>query len=816
MKPSVASLYQAVEIAQEIPPLLIGERSNTNGSKKFRECLLADDFDGCLRIGLDQEAQGAQILDLCSAYAGRDETADLTRLVKLYAESVKIPIMIDSTTPSCIEACLKLYPGRCIINSINLEDGGKTLDKVCLLAKKYGAAVVALTINVKGMAMTADEKVETARQIYEQAVGKHGLRPQDILFDPLTFTIGAGDENLFDAGVQTLEGIRRIKQELPGVFTVLGLSNISFGLLPASRKILNSVFLHEAVEQGLDAAIIDPGKILPLAQISEEDRTFCFDLIYNRDQGQEKSPLMRFIDHFAERIEEDDDDEELVQRPEEELHQKIVRGDKDGIEDILAVLLERNLPLEIVNQILVPAMRHVGELFGKGELLLPFVLQSAEAMKKSVAWLEPHMDRVDQEEGIKVLLATVQGDVHDIGKNLVDILLSNNGYKVFNIGIKVPAETIIAKAQELQVDMIGLSGLLVKSAIVMQESLPQYHEAGLKVPILLGGAALTREFVANSCVPNYGAPVVYCADAFDGLKALKDYETGQLIATAAVPKSGQPRMKPGLKNIKIDRSDSIPEPPFLGLRHVADIDPAHLFSYVNEQALFRGRWGYRRTSSSSAEDYAELTRTTVLPLYEKLKRQVIEEGLLQPKAAYGYFRCYGEGDALYVEAGDETYQFDFPRQQSPPHLCIADYYRSRDEGGDIAAFFVVTIGDQIAAETKKLFEADAYHDYLMLHGFSVEVTDALAEYWHEVMRRELGISGEKPSDMTGYVTQGYQGSRYGFGYPACPDLDAHQMLFKMLEPEAIGVTLTETMEMVPEVSTSAIIAHHPQAKYFAV
>jgi 5-methyltetrahydrofolate--homocysteine methyltransferase len=816
MKPSVASLYQAVEIAQEIPPLLIGERSNTNGSKKFRECLLADDFDGCLRIGLDQEAQGAQVLDLCSAYAGRDETADLTRLVKLYAESVKIPIMIDSTTPACIEACLKLYPGRSIINSINLEDGGKTLDKVCRLAKKYGAAVVALTINVEGMAMTADEKVETARQIYEQAVGKHGLRPQDILFDPLTFTIGAGDKNLFDAGIQTLEGIRRIKQELPGVFTVLGLSNISFGLPPASRKILNSVFLHEAVEQGLDAAIIDPGKILPLAQISEEDRTFCFDLIYNRDQGAEKSPLMRFIDHFAERVETQEDDETLDKRPEEELHQKIVRGDKNGIEDILAVLLERNRPLDIVNQILVPAMRHVGELFGKGELLLPFVLQSAEAMKKSVAWLEPHMERVDEEEGLKILLATVQGDVHDIGKNLVDILFSNNGYKVFNIGIKVPAETIIAKAQELQVDMIGLSGLLVKSAIVMQESLPQYREAGLKVPILLGGAALTREFVANSCVPNYDAPVVYCADAFDGLKALKDYEAGQLIATAAAPKSGQPRMKPGLKNVKIDRSDTIPEPPFLGLRHVTDIDPAKLFPYVNEQALFRGRWGYRRTSSSSAEEYAELTRTTVLPLYEKLKRQVLEEGLLQPKAAYGYFRCYGEGDTLYVEAGDETFAFDFPRQQSPPHLCIADYYRSRDEGGDIAAFFVVTIGDQIAAETKRLFEADAYHDYLMLHGFSVEVTDALAEYWHEVMRRELGIAGEQPNDMTGYVTQGYQGSRYGFGYPACPDLDAHKMLFKMLEPEAIGVTLTETMEMVPEVSTSAIIAHHPQAKYFAV
>ena len=816
MKPSVASLYQAVEIAQDIPPLLIGERSNTNGSKKFRDCLLAEDFDGCLRIGLDQEAQGAQILDLCSAYAGRDETADLTRLVKLYAESVKIPIMIDSTTPDCIEACLKLYPGRCIINSINLEDGGMTLDKVCRLAKKYGAAVVALTINDKGMAMTADEKVETARQIYEQAVGKHGLRPQDVLFDPLTFTIGAGDTSLLDAAIQTLEAIRRIKQELPGVFTVLGLSNISFGLPQASRKILNSVFLHEAVEQGLDAAIIDAGKILPLAQISEEDRAFCFDLIYDRGQGEEKSPLMRFIDHFAERVETAEAEESQEKRPEEELHQKIVRGDKDGIEDVLAVLLDRYPPLEIINQILVPAMRHVGELFGKGELLLPFVLQSAEAMKKSVAWLEPLMEKVDHEEGIKILLATVQGDVHDIGKNLVDIMLSNNGYKVFNIGIKVPAETIIAKARELDVDMIGLSGLLVKSAIVMQESLPQYREAGLKVPILLGGAALTSEFVANSCVPNYDAPVVYCADAFAGLKAVKDFEAGTLKATVAAPKNGQPRMKPGVKDVNIDRSHPAPEPPFYGLRHVIDIDPAELFPYVNEQALFRGRWGYRRTSSTSAEEYTELMRKTVVPLYEGLKQRALAENLLQPKAAYGYFRCYSEGDTVFVENGDETMAFEFPRQQSPPHLCIADYYRSRDEGGDVAAFFVVTIGEQIAVETKKLFEADAYHDYLMLHGFSVEVTDALAEYWHEVMRRELGIAAEKPADMTGYVTQGYQGSRYGFGYPACPDLDAHEMLFKLLRPEVIGVTLTETMEMVPEVSTSAIIAHHPQAKYFAV
>jgi 5-methyltetrahydrofolate--homocysteine methyltransferase len=816
MKPSVASLYQAVELAQEIPPLLIGERSNPNGSKKFRECLLAEDYDGCLRIGLDQEAKGAQVLDLCVAYAGRDELADLTRLTRMYAESVKVPIMIDSTTPDCIEACLKIYPGRCIVNSINLEDGGKTLDRVCRLAKKYGAAVVALTINEQGMAMTADEKLATARAIHDMAVNRYGLRPQDILFDPLTFTIGAGDESLRDAGIQTLEGIRLIKRELPGVLTLLGLSNISFGLPPASRKILNSVFLHEAVNAGLDAAIIDAGKILPLAQISGEDRTLCLDLIYDRRQDRQETPLTRFINHFSERIDEDDDEEQGVQRPEEALHQKIVRGDKEGLEDILSVLLERYRPLEIVNQILVPAMRHVGELFGRGELLLPFVLQSAEAMKKSVAWLEPYMDRVDQEGGIKVLLATVQGDVHDIGKNLVDILLSNNGYKVFNIGIKVPAETIIQKARELKVDVIGLSGLLVKSAIIMQESMPQYRDAGLTTPILLGGAALTREFVAKSCVPAYDGPVVYCADAFAGLKALRDFEEGRLVSTWIEIAGDRQQMKPGLKNVELDRSNPVPAAPFLGCRHVTEIDVEPLFAYVNEQALFRGRWGYRRTTSSSADEYRALIENTVKPLYAKLKRQAVDGGLLQPKVAYGYFPCYSEGNTVYVEADGEIHAFSFPRQQSPPHLCIADYYKTREEGGDVAAFFVVTIGERVGEEIHRLFEADAYHDYLMLHGFSVEVTDALAEYWHEVMRRELGIGEETPEDMTGYVSQGYQGSRYGFGYPACPDLDVHQTLFRILRPDMIGVTLTETMEMVPEQSTSAIIAHHPQAKYFAV
>ena len=817
MKPSVASLYQATELLQDLGPLIIGERTNANGSRKFRECLLQDDYAACLTIAQEQEQSGAHILDLCAAYAGRDETRDMVTLVKMFASSIKIPIMIDSTTPECIEACLKVYPGRPIVNSINLEDGGVNIRKVCPVLKKYGAAVVALTINEKGMAMTADDKVATARAIHNIAVGEFGLRPHDILFDALTFTVGAGDETLRDAAVQTLEAIRRIKAELPGVMTVLGVSNISFGLAPESRKVLNSVFLHEAVQAGLDAAIIDAGKVLPLSKISPEDLEISLDLLYDRVKEAEQSPLMRFIDYFAEHKEEGQDEKETdrVRLPEQLLFESVVDGEKAGLEDTLTILLQRRKPLTIVNDILVPAMRHVGELFGRGDLLLPFVLKSAEVMKASVSFLEPYMEKADNVAVTTILLATVQGDVHDIGKNLVDIILSNNGYKVHNLGIKVPAETVIEKARDLKVDIVGLSGLLVKSAIVMKNSMPQYEAAELKAPILLGGAALTQKFVAEECVPAYSPAVVYCADAFAGLRAVRDFEAGKLTATAWNAAEQGERFKPGAKNVEITRDTPSPKPPFLGARSVEDIDPAPLFSYINEQALFRGRWGYRR-GKMGAEEYEALIAETVRPLYEEFKRRAIAERLVQPKAVYGYFPCWSEEDVLTVEDGAAAHKFAFPRQAEPPYLCIADFYKTREEGGDVVGFFVVTIGEAIGRATRELYDTNQYHDYLMLHGFGVEVTDALAEYWHQVMRRELGIAGTEPTSLTGYVTQAYQGSRYGFGYPACPDLDAHKPVFAMLKPERIGVSLTDQMEMVPEQTTSAIVAHHPQAKYFAV
>ncbi|MDT8421406.1 MAG: vitamin B12 dependent-methionine synthase activation domain-containing protein [Desulfuromonadales bacterium] len=811
----LASLYQAIELKQEIPPLLIGERANPNGSRKFRDLLLADDFDGCLQVGLEQEARGAQVIDLCAAYAGRDEKSDLPRLVEKFAGSLKAGLMIDSTDPDCIEASLKLYPGRCVINSINLEDGGANLDRVCRLARRYGAAVVALTIDESGMAMTAAAKVGVVERILHLAVEQYGLRPQDLLFDPLTFTIGSGDTTLFDAGIQTLEAIREIKRRWPDVATLLGVSNISFGLQPAVRKIINSVFLHEAVEAGLDAAIVDAAKVMPLAQISAEDRNVCLDLIYDRERSEEDTPLMRLMDHFSDHRGEAEEEAGRGNAPaEEEIRRKLVTGDRDGLEDLLTILLQRYPALEIVNRLLVPAMREVGDLFGRGELLLPFVLQSAEVMKRSVAFLEGFMER-DAESGqqTRILLATVQGDVHDIGKNLVDIILTNNGYKVYNIGIKVPAETIIAKARELEVDVIGLSGLLVKSAIIMQQSMPQYQEAGLTMPILLGGAALTGKFVAESCVPGYTAPVVYCADAFAGLRAIREYEEGRLASTRA-DAAAPVRNRPGPKEA-LDNRHAVPSVPFFGRRVVRDIDPERLFTYLNRQALIRGRWGYRRAKQGK-EEYARLLSETVEPLYARLKKRLLDEQLLQPQVVYGYFPCRSEGDSLLVNADSEVFRFDFPRQTLAPNLCIADYFKGGETEQDLVGFFVVTIGEQLAQLTAELFRDDQYHDYLMVHGLGVELTDALAEYWHQQMRAEMGFADPEGQGEREYVTQEYRGSRYGFGYPACPDLEAHRPLFAMLRPEEIGVSLTETLEMVPEMSTSAIVAHHPQAKYFAI
>lgn len=821
-KPQLASAYQAVDLEQSPKPLMIGERANANGSKKFRECLLADDMEGCLQIALAQEEAGsAHALDLCVAYAGRDEQADMQTLLGKVAYASRLPVVIDSTNPDVVEKALQRYPGRAVINSIHLEDGGANLERICRLAKKYGAACIALTIGPAGMARTVDEKLALAKEIYDRAVGQFGLRPCDLIFDVLTFTVGSGDESLREAGICTLEAIARVKAALPGVLTTLGVSNISFGLSPAGRRVLNSLFLHEAIEKGLDTAIVDAAKILPLAQIDEADREAALALLYHRVTEERPDPLLAFIAHFdraADAPEDQANSEELP--PEQQLQQKVFRGDREGLDDLLAILRGRHRAEAIINDLLIPAMRLVGERFGRGETLLPFVLQSAEVIKRAVDLLEPFVKEQIQSSPSgdapakrpTVLLATVAGDVHDIGKNLVDILLRNNGYHVHNIGIKVSTETIIAEAQAKQVDVIGLSGLLVKSAIGMKESLPQFAAAGLRQPILLGGAALTASFVADQCVPEYPTgEVVYCRDAFSALTAMRDYEQGTLASTAS-PKRGHvaPAAKAS-KGVELASGHPVPDVPFVGRRHVMDLDPQAVFPFVNTQALFRGRWGYRRGAMSS-EAYAEQIEANVQPLYRDLIRRSCEENLIQPRVAYGYFRCQAEGETLRVQdphAASEV-SFVFPRQADPPHRCIADFfYQGNDANapeGDVVGFFVVTLGEAFARATQELYQRDEYHEYMLLHGFGVEVTDALAEYWHRQMRREMGLTPQG----------GAPGCRYGFGYPACPDLDAQQGVFTLLDPAAIGVTLSETMQMAPELSTSAIVAHHPQANYFAV
>ncbi len=817
--PSLSSGYQAVPIRQEIPPLMIGERTNTSGSKKFRELLLADNFNAALQMAVEQERTGAGALDLCTAYAGRDELVDMTTLTAMFAESVKAPLVIDSTRPNIIEEAIKLYPGRCIINSINLEDGGETLGKMCTIAKRYGAAVIALTIDEDGMAMSPQKKLQVARRICDLAVGKYGLRPADLLFDPLTFTIGSGDENLLTAATDTIEAIRLIKSELPGVHTVLGLSNISFGLPANARVVLNSVFLNEVVEAGMDAAIIHAGKILPLARISDEDREMCLDLIHNRRQPGEQSPLMKLIDHFVGRQDQttQTQSDDLTKRPEQLLQEKVLNGDQQDLADLLTILMERHDPADIINAHLLPAMQKVGELFGKGEMLLPFVLQSAETMKHSVDILQPFMSHQEAAAGLKVLLATVEGDVHDIGKNLVAIILSNNGCDVHDIGIKVPTQTIIDKAAELDVDVIALSGLLVKSAIVMQDALPRMKKAGLTQPVLLGGAALTPKFVAENCTPQYDSPVVYCKDAFAGLKAIHDHESGSLRSTTFEAHKPHAAARAQVQAVAVGHDNPTPTTPFIGVRHELDINPAEILPYINEQALFRWRWGYKRAHMNEQE-YEKLLSDTVRPIFQELVRQTLHEGLIQPKIAYGYFRCHSDGNRLVVDNDGREIVFDFPRQSAGSRLCITDYFKSESAGGDIVGFCLATVGDGVCERIRELYESDRYHDYLVLHGFSVETAEALMEYWHDMIRRQLSIAGKgvRSSDSNVAIVRKYQGQRYGFGYPACPNLEDQRKVFQLLRPEAIGVTLTDSLQMVPEQSTSAIITHHPQAKYFAV
>jgi 5-methyltetrahydrofolate--homocysteine methyltransferase len=677
---------------------------------------------------------------------------------------------------------------------------GENLDTVCRSVKKYGACVTALTIDEAGMAMDCDAKFNIAKRIYELVTVKHGISADALFFDPLTFTVGSGDEKLRDAAVQTLEAIKRIKAELPGCHTILGLSNISFGLPVPARKVLNAVFLHEAVAAGLDAVIIDPTNCISLESIDKDACALALDLLYDRCDVNEQ-PLMTYIKYFEDHdiAEEQEDSEDAT--PEKQIRDRIMQGNQQDLPDILRMLLDRYSALEIVNQHLVAAMREVGVLFGSGEMLLPFVLQSAEVMRKSVAIIEPFMDKDDKTDAPCILLATVQGDVHDIGKNLVNIILSNNGYKVIDIGIKVTAETIIETVKNRpEIDIICLSGLLVKSAMIMQESMAKYKAAGLKQPILLGGAALTRKFVAQDCATLYDGPVVYCRDAFSGLKAIQDFEKGTLESSSWKENKESATSSQSIKKSATTILESVPESPFLG-RKTLEVASSEFLPLLNQQILFRGRWGYKRGKLDEA-GYQELLDKTVLPEFKTLQERILKEHLLEPKIRYGWFPCNRSGESLIIENSSEEFIFPLPRQRREPNQSLVDFFRTEEQGGDLIGFFVVTLGEKIGAICQDLYGQHKYHEYLLLHGFGVEAAESLAQYTHNLMRQELGIN----------VT----GQRYSFGYSACPELDLQQPLFELLQATEIGVQLSSSMEMVPELSVSAMVVHHPEAHYFAV
>jgi 5-methyltetrahydrofolate--homocysteine methyltransferase len=821
-QPQLASLFSAVDMEQDPRPFFVGERSNTNGSKKFRQYLLAEDWDGIVAMSKAQEQTGAHGLDLCVAYTGRDEARDMHESVARVNKQVNLPIFIDSTDVLVIEQALKLIGGRAVINSINLEDGEDRAHKICRLAKRFGAALVALTIDEDGMAKTIEQKVAVGKRLYDIAVNQNGLQPQDLIYDTLTFTLGSGDATLLDAGINTIEGIRQLKAALPGVYTILGVSNISFGLAPHSREILNSVFMNEAVKAGLDAAIVNVKKIIPLHRINATDLEMALNLVYNRGERA----LFAFIEYFDDKagvakVEEEDNEQQQL---DERIKQRVINGNRSGLEDLLIEALNTTDAISIINSWLIPAMKIVGDLFGAGKMQLPFVLQSAEVMKFAVSVLEPHMERLDAQEQTSIVLATVRGDVHDIGKNLVDIILSNNGYKVYNLGIKCEIEAMLQKATEVNADAIGMSGLLVKSTVVMKENLELMKQRDLKVPVLLGGAALTRSYVTDICAAIPEGPVLYCADAFDGLKMMTLIKEGSIDDFANAQKPSKPRPAPLRRKSTVKYDDivfkhNIPKPPFWGTKVVSDIDLDDVYSFLTESVLFRGRWGYRR-GDLSREAYDELIETKVRPEFEELKKRCKEEKLLLPQVVYGYYPCNKDGDDVVIfepDSDTEILRLPFPRQTKEPYRCIADFFLPIDSGTrDIMPFQIATVGIEASHEAQRLYEADAYKDYLLFHGLSVEAAEALAEYWHQVIRTELNITEEDGVGIEDFVVQKYRGSRYSYGYPACPDLYGNRLMAQLLEPERIGVAMTEEDQMTPEQTTSAFIVHHPQAKYFTL
>jgi len=837
-----SSLYQHVPFRQDLSHLAVGERTNTNGSKAFREAMLEGRWDDCVEIAREQVRDGSHVLDLCVDYVGRDGAVDMREAASRLVTASTLPLMIDSTEWEVIEAGLECLGGRSVVNSVHYEDGnapGSNFAKKMEVVREHGAAVVVMCIDEDGQARTAEHKVAIASRIIDDLVRDWGMAVEDIFVDCLTFTLATGQEESRRDGLETIEGIRELKRRYPNVQTTLGVSNVSFGLNPAARQVLNSVFLHECVEAGLDSAIVHASKILPMARIPDEQREVALDLVYDRRRDG-YDPLQKFLQLFegvtaqsasAGRA------EELAALPlSERLKRRIIDGEKNGLEADLDEALQTRPALEIINDTLLEGMKVVGELFGSGQMQLPFVLQSAEVMKTAVGYLEPHMEKSDEGGKGTIVLATVKGDVHDIGKNLVDIILSNNGYTVVNLGIKQPISAILEAATESKADAIGMSGLLVKSTVIMKENLEEMNSRGLgdKWPVLLGGAALTRAYVEVDLADLYEGEVRYARDAFEGLRlmdavmAVKRGEPGAALpeprgrrVAARTRRDEDPVEIPARSDVAID--NAVPTPPFWGDRVVKGIALADYASLLDERATFLGQWGLRpsrgpESATGHGASYDELVETEGRPRLRMWLERLQAERMLDAGVVYGYFPCVSKGDDLIVlrEDGSERTRFTFPRQRRDRFLCLSDFFRPEETGEvDVVAFQLVTVGSRIAEVTADLFGKNAYRDYLELHGLSVQLTEALAEMWHRRVRQELGFGAEDSPDLADLLAhQGYRGSRYSFGYPACPDLEDRAKVVELLAPERIGVSLSEEFQLHPEQATDAIVVHHPEAKYF--
>ena len=844
---AASSAYASVPLDLEPKPLIGAEEMNTTTRvEHFRNLVRGKKYDDILALAKRLVNEGSHMLDLCCAIVGEDEKGYMTSVLEKIATRVPAPILVDSTEADVVEEALKRIPGKAIINSINLEDGEKRTSKVLPMAKRYGAAVIALTIDEDGMALVAEKKIAIAKRIYDLATRKYGIRPVDLIFDALTLPISTGQEEYRTAGIETLKAVRGIKQVLPEVHTILGVSNISFGLDVYPRRVLNSVFMHEAVDNGLDIAIVNYSKIYPLYKIPQQEVELARKLIY-RDQSN-GDPLQVYMAHFA----------GLQGKPqaattarletlsvEDKLKFAIINGEKSvgegvqkkSLEGLLEEALAQYSPLDLINTVLLDGMKTVGDLFGARKMQLPSVLDSAGVMKQAVAYLEPKMEKKSGSRKGTIVLATVKGDVHDIGKNLVDIILSNNGFKVVNLGIKQPGDTIIKAAQQHRADAIGLSGLLVKSTLEMKYVIQDLERQQLDFPVICGGAALTRKYVEDDLRREYAKGVFYADDAFAGLHIMEDLAASDGKREARLSEGRS--VKEYAKAVAVDEetgpvfverspmvgdAPNIPSPPFWGVQVKKDFDLRELFSFINDTALFKNQW---QLKTASQEDYLRLVEEKFRAIKAQLQEEVIAAGLFEPKVVYGYLPAQSEGNDLIVyspeaasagTAPQELLRFNFPRQKVGRRLCISDFFAAKRSGRmDVLGLSLVTIGSRASRETQRLFEAGEYTKYLYLHGLSVETAEALAEYHHRTMRQELGIAGEDSPHTRDLFHQKYRGSRFSFGYPACPNLEDQTKLFVLLHPEEnVGVRLTSGFLLEPEQSTSAIIVHHPAAKYFVV